>query len=85
MRRDEDTFLNRDATKCQEGAAEVDETALAEGGLLAIVDVEWRKHTHGVVDVGAGDLSQVSAHLGLGVVASVHLGNQFHATLYIGI
>ena len=85
MRRNEDALLNRDATKCQEGAAEVDETALAEGGLLAIVDVERRKHAHGVVDVGACYLSQVRAHLGLGVVARVHLGNQFHATLHIGI
>ena len=39
MRRNEDALFNRDAAKCQEGAAEVDETALAEGGLLAIVDV----------------------------------------------
>ena len=53
--------------------------------MLAVVDVERREYAHGFVNLLAGNLPQTLAHLGLSVVAGVHLGHQLHASLHVGI
>ena len=82
---DECTVADGDATDGQQCASEVKKAVVAEAHTGAVVDVERCEDAHSVGHLAAGNLTQAVAHLGLGVVAAVHLSTEPHGALHVGI